>query len=93
MSTVTQDGENLKKNILSLVFVAAGTFLFLVCVYLFNRLVFPALPIGVRAPLAFVIKWIMAVPAAAMMLTGKNRLDDYGFSKREFPFSLSSALP
>jgi membrane protease YdiL (CAAX protease family) len=89
MSSVKQDGEKQRKNVLSLVFVVAGTFLLLVCVYLFNRLVFPGLPLGVRAPLAFLLKWIMAVPAVSMMLTEKNKLSDYGFTKERISLQLT----
>ncbi len=74
---------NKKKEIWQIVIGFAGVFLSTYGLTLFNRYVRMALPLGVRVPMTVLSYWIMAVVPLIIMLINKDKLSDYGFTRKK----------
>ena len=77
-----------KKEWLNLIVVFLGAMLGLLGVVSFNQFVLMSLPLGSRMVSMIFVYWLIALVPAIVMVVNKDKLANYGFSKRKIPFQI-----
>ena len=79
---------NKKKEWIYLIVGFLGSMLGLLGVVSFNQFVLMSLPLGSRMVSMIFVYWLIALVPAIVMVVRKDKLTDYGFSKRKLPFQI-----
>lgn len=72
-----------KSTVLQLVTAVAGVVIITLGVVMFNNVMLLTLPIGIRMVLMIVTQWLLFFVPGILMLTNKESLRGFGFTKKE----------
>lgn len=91
-SVIFREDDEMKKNILALIFGYLGSILGLLGLWLFNRYVLMTLALNTRMVAAIVTYWVIAFVPLVIMIFSEDKLTDYGFRKEKIHYQILTGI-